>query len=147
MACLLAGCQGTSFADAGVTLFREAAADGKPRDLCRALAALFTCGGPSYWSRRTRFGSRPRSSANTSLALGRALTVVVDALLPLLSLHARWHGDASLRDAVLSCYQAAPRLPDNHALRYMARPPPGGRRRTSASRPGGRASSRGSCRC
>ena len=120
MACLLAGLHGAGFVDAGVRLIREAAADGKPRDRCRALAALFACGGPSYWSRRTRFGSRPVRPQHL-IGAGRALTVVVDALLPLLSLDAQRRGDAALRDAVLSCYQAAPRLPDNHALRYMAR--------------------------
>ena len=121
MACLLAGFHGTTIFDVGVTLIREAASgNSKPRDLCRALTSLFACAGPSYWTRRTRFGSRP-GRAQHLIGAGRALTVVVDALLPMLSLYARHHADTSLSDAVLSCYAAAPRLPDNHALRYMAR--------------------------
>ena len=120
MACLLSGFHGNSFIDAGASLFHHAAANSKPRDLCRALAAMFACAGPSYWSRRARFGSRPARPQHL-IGPGRALTVVVDALLPMLSLHAQHHADAALRDAVLNCYQAAPSLPDNHALRYMAR--------------------------
>ena len=121
MACLLAGFQGTNILDAAVSLFRDAeAGNSEPRGLCRALTSLFTCAGPSYWSRRTRFGSRPGRPLHL-IGAGRALTVVVDALLPAMALHAQHHADASLRDAVQSCYEVAPRLPDNHALRYMAR--------------------------
>ena len=121
MAFLLTGFHGTTIIDAGVSILRNAVAgNSEPRDLCRALTSLFTCDGPSYWSRRTRFGSRPGRPQHL-IGAGRALTVVVDALLPMLSLYAQHHTDASLRDAVLSCYEAAPRLPDNHALRYMAR--------------------------
>lgn len=121
MAHLLAGFRGTSFPQAAALLARGAP-DGKsqPRDLCRALAAMFTCAGPSYWTRRARFGSRPVRPQHL-IGAGRAITVVVDALLPTLLLYAQHHDDTALRDRVLSCYEAAPRQPDNHALRYMAR--------------------------
>ena len=121
MAWLLAGFHGSTFIDASASLFREAGAgSSRPRDLCRTLASMFACPGPSYWSRRARFGSGPGRPQHL-IGAGRALTVVVDALLPMLSLYAQRHADLFLRDAVLSCYEAAPRLPDNHALRYMAR--------------------------
>jgi hypothetical protein len=84
------------------------------------LIALLICGEPSYWTHRARFGSREGRSQHL-IGAGRALTVVVDALLPMLLLFAQHRADTSLRDAVLACYEAAPRLPDNHALRYMAR--------------------------
>ena len=121
MASLLSGFHGTSFIDAAVPLLREAAAgNARPRDICHALASLFACAGASYWCRRARFGSRPVRPQRL-IGAGRALTVVVDALLPVLGLYAQHRGDASLRDAVLTCHAAAPRLPDNHALRYMSR--------------------------
>ena len=121
MAGLLDACRGTTLVDASVSLCRASAAgNAKPRELCKTLAALLTCGGPSYWTRRPRFGSRP-SRPQHLIGAGRALTVVVDALLPVLLLHAQRHADTSLRDTLLACHEAAPRLPDNHALRYMAR--------------------------
>ena len=46
---------------------------------------------------------------------------MIDALLPVLLLVAQHHADTPLHDTLLACHEAAPRLPDNHALRYMAR--------------------------
>ena len=82
MACLLAGLHGTTLIGAGESLFRKAAAaNGKPRDRCRTLTSLFACAGPSYWSRRTRFGSRP-GRPQLLIGRGRALTVVVESSSP-----------------------------------------------------------------
>ena len=121
MACLLDACHGTTLIDTGVSLCSSLVADNaKPRELCDALTALLTCGEPSYWTRRPRFGSRQGRSQHL-IGAGRALTVVVDALLPMLLLFVQHRADTSLRDSLLACYEAAPRLPDNHALRYMAR--------------------------
>ena len=39
----------------------------------------------------------------------------------MLLLFVQHRADTSLRETVLACCEAAPRLPDNHALRYMAR--------------------------
>ena len=121
MAGLLDACHGTTLLDASAALCRASAAgNAKPRELCNGLTALLTCGGPSYWTRRARFGSR-QGRPQHLVGAGRALTVVVDALLPVLLLFAQHHADTSLRDTILACYEAAPRLPDNHALRYMQR--------------------------
>ena len=121
MACLLDACHGTSLIDVGASLCRgSATGEAKSRELCNVLTALLTCGEPSYWSRRARFGSR-QGRPQHLIGAGRALTVVIDALLPLLLLYAQHHADTSLRDSLLACYGAAPRLPDNHAFRYMAR--------------------------
>ncbi len=121
MAFLLDACHGTTLIDVSASLCGRSAADNaRPRELCNALADLLTCGGPSYWTGRARFGSREGRPQHL-IGAGRARTVVVDALLPVLLLHARHHADTSLRDTLLACYEATPRLPDNHALRYMAR--------------------------
>ena len=146
MACLLSGFRNATFIDAGLSLLQEAkAGHGRPRALCLALTSMFVCAGPSYWSGRACFGSRPVRSQHL-IGSGRALTVVVDALLPILLLYAQHQGDGCLRDAVLSCYEAAPRQPDNHALRYMARRLLGDDA-TLLPLIEGRANNRGSCRC
>jgi hypothetical protein len=46
---------------------------------------------------------------------------VIDAVLPVLLLYAQEQDCAWLQASLLACYQAAPRLPDNYLLRYMAR--------------------------
>ena len=90
------------------------------RSLCQALASLLVAPETSYWQRRTHFGGRP-GKPQRLIGTQRALTVVIDAVLPVLLLSAQRSGDAWLRDTVLVCYRAAPRLPDNTLLRDMAR--------------------------
>lgn len=51
----------------------------------------------------------------------RALTVVVDVLLPFLLLDAQHRSDDLLPSSVLACYRSTPRLPDNTILRDMRR--------------------------
>jgi hypothetical protein len=46
---------------------------------------------------------------------------VIDAVLPILLLYAQQEDNALLQAHLLAVYQAAPRLPDNYLLRYMAR--------------------------
>jgi hypothetical protein len=45
--------------------------------------------------------------------------VVIDAMLPVLILYTQHSAEAVLREHLLACYHTAPRLPDNHVLRYM----------------------------
>lgn len=45
--------------------------------------------------------------------------MLVDAILPVLLLHAQQHIDLALSATLRAVYAAAPRLPDNHLLRYM----------------------------
>ncbi|MCZ6872667.1 MAG: DUF2851 family protein [bacterium] len=92
----------------------------KARAWCKSLTALFELPLTSYWSRRSRFGSHAGKSQRL-VGLQRARTVVVDAVLPVLLLYAQKHNDTSLRHLLLNGYHAAPRLPDNVLLRYMAR--------------------------
>ena len=121
MAGLLDACHGATLVDASASLCRNSVAvNAKPREFCSALTSLFICGEPSYWTHRARFGSRPGRPQHL-IGAGRALPVVVDAVLPTLLLFAQHHADTSLRATLLACYEAAPRLPDNHALRYMTR--------------------------
>ena len=92
------------------------------RALCRALVDLFATpfSSPSYWSQRAHLGSRP-VRAQRLIGAQRALTIVVDAILPLLLLDAQQRNDTSLCHTLLACYRTVPRLPDNAVLRDMAR--------------------------
>ncbi len=60
----------------------------KARALYKSLTALFELPLTSYWSRRSRFGSKEGKSQRL-VGLQRARTVVVDAVLPVLLLHAQ----------------------------------------------------------
>jgi hypothetical protein len=121
MARILAHYQSTSMLDAAVALCRAPANTTAPhtaRALYHALARLLDVPAPSYWTRRAALGGRP-SKAQRLIGGQRASTVVVDALLPVLRVYAQRAADVALSDRLLACYRAAPRLPDNHLLRYM----------------------------
>lgn len=90
------------------------------RKLCKALMGLFDSSGKSYWSERTHWGGR-KGRSQRLVGIQRALTVVIDAMLPVLLLAAQRDGEAPLQNVLLACYQTAPRLPANALLRYMAR--------------------------
>jgi hypothetical protein len=121
MAQLLARYQHTTLLQAGVSLC-QAQSDpvAQARALCKALTAMFEVPSTSYWARRAHLGGR---SGRPQRLIGaqRALTLVVDAVLPVVLLQAQQNQDATLRANVLACYGVAPRLPDNAVLRYMAR--------------------------
>ena len=123
MAQLLAQYHGTTLLDAGVARC-SAIADrndkGAARTLCRTLTGMFDLSAPSYWMQRARLGGR-KGKSQRLIGESRALTVVVDAVLPVLFLCAHAHNNTALQASLLACYQAAPRLPDNHLLRYMSR--------------------------
>jgi hypothetical protein len=72
----------------------------------------------SYWTEHFRLGSR-KGTPQRLIGTQRALTLVVDAVLPILCLAAR--ENERLQTTLLACYRAAPRLPPNSLLRYMAR--------------------------
>jgi hypothetical protein len=86
--------------------------------LCKALMGLFVVPVASYWTTHSRLGGRT-GKPQRLIGTQRALTLVVDAVLPVLLLSTP--AAAPLHTALLACYQAAPRLPQNYLLRYMAR--------------------------
>jgi hypothetical protein len=120
MAHLLAAYSSTTLLDAAVAACRSAGRMRSGRDLCRALSALCTPVTPSYWTQRAHLGSRP-SRDQRLIGPQRALTVAIDAVLPVLLLYAQQQVDADLRSALMTAYHLAPCLPDNYLLRYMAR--------------------------
>lgn len=90
------------------------------RRLGRALLRRLDCPGPSYWTQHARLGQRLRRAARL-IGTQRALTIVIDAVLPVLCLYARDTHHTGLQAHLCMVYQAAPRLPDNTVLRYMTR--------------------------
>lgn len=90
------------------------------RRLYAALVGLFDGLDRSYWCERSTWGGC-KVRARRLIGVQRARTIVVDAVLPVLLLAAQDHHQGVLQTSLLACYQAAPRLPDNALLRYMAR--------------------------
>ena len=93
----------------------------RARAVYRALIDMLQRPAPAYWGGRSRFGSRPGRMPQRLIGGQRALTIVVDAMLPVLLGEARAQGDAELQQLLLDSYRLAPRLPDNAALRDMSR--------------------------
>jgi hypothetical protein len=123
MAQLLAQYAATDLLDAALLRCQgipESTHTTEARKLCKALTELFDVPGISYWSQRTHWGGR-KGRPQRLIGAQRALTVVIDAVLPVLLLAAQEGAEAPLRERLLACYHAAPRLPDNALLRYMAR--------------------------
>lgn len=121
MAQLLACYQDTTLLEMSVALCQAQGGTMAPaRAMYRALTAMLDMPNTSYWARRAHLGSRP-GRPQRLIGVQRALTVVVDAVLPVVLLHAQQSQDTTLHANVLACYGMAPRLPDNAVLRYMAR--------------------------
>ena len=121
MAQILAYYPETSLCDTAVALCRTScrAREARPaRRLGPALARLLDVPALSYWTRRAHLGGRT-SKGQRLIGAQRALTVVIDAMLPILLLYAQHGADVTLSDHLLACYHTAPLLPDNHLLRYM----------------------------
>ena len=121
MAQMLAHYPGTSLLDTAVALCRTSCSKSEARTARRlghALARLLDVPTLSYWTRRANLGGHT-SKGQRLIGTQRALTVVIDAILPILMLYAQHGTDMALSDYLLACYHTAPRLPDNHLLRYM----------------------------
>lgn len=125
MAQLLVQYDDTNFLQRAAAARCREACEQKParrgRWLYRALTDLFVeMPTHAYWGTRSRFGSHP-GRAQRLIGRQRALTIVVDAMLPLLRCEARRRGDAELETLLHTCYDEIPRLPDNGILRDMSR--------------------------
>ena len=121
MARILAHYHGTSLFDAAVALSDASSRQSAVRPawtLGHALVRLLDIPTSSYWTRRAHLGGHI-SKGQRLIGIQRARTVVIDAMLPVLMLYAQHSADASLCEHLLACYHTAPRLPDNHLLRYM----------------------------
>ena len=93
----------------------------RARSLNRALIDVLHIPAHAYWGTRSHFGSQPGRSPKRLIGRQRALTIVVDAMLPVLLYEAHAQGRTDLQQLLLASYREAPRLPDNAMLRHMAR--------------------------
>jgi len=84
-----------------------------------------------YWSRRWTFGGRPLKEEKALVGRGRAMSIIVDVLLPLLLAHGRVEEDRELEGRLHALWRHLPRRPDNAVTNRMSRVIFGG---TDASR-------------
>ncbi|WP_179131507.1 DUF2851 family protein [Candidatus Entotheonella palauensis] len=101
--------------------WRERKPSEHARSLHRELIGMFELPMHAYWGARARFGSRSGRLQQRLIGRQRALTMVVDAVLPVLLGQACTQGDSDLQQVLLAAYRLAPRLPDNTLLRDMSR--------------------------
>jgi hypothetical protein len=123
MAQLLARYHDADLAQVGQSVCRDGLGQAESRTARWVRQGLLEmCATPevSYWIRRARFGARP-IKVQRLIGGQRGLTLVIDAILPVLLIEAGQQGDARLQDALLACFRLAPRLPDNAIIRDMKR--------------------------
>jgi hypothetical protein len=72
-----------------------------------------------YWSWRYSLGGRRLSRPRALVGKGRALSIVVDVLLPMLLAHAQREGDAELAGRLHGLWQGIPRREENAVTRRM----------------------------
>ncbi len=72
-----------------------------------------------YWSRRYTLGGRRLDKPRALIGRERALTIVVNVLLPMLLAHADAENDPSLAGRLRAVWQGLPRRPDNTVTRRM----------------------------
>jgi hypothetical protein len=83
------------------------------------LSLLFSPEGDSYWRRRFTLGGK-KSGRQTELIGGdRASSLLFNALIPVLILHARDRRDGPLEDFLWRLYGNFPALPENSITRFM----------------------------
>jgi hypothetical protein len=93
----------------------------RAQSLNRALIEMLQTPPHTYWGARSRFGSRPGRLPQRLIGRQRALTIIVDAMLPVLLSASYARGDTELQQLLLTSYRVAPRLPGNRLLHDMSR--------------------------
>lgn len=73
------------------------------------LEHLFIADASGYWQHHYRFGEKSKTPIRTLVGKNRAAEVVLNTLLPVLSLYAQHNGNASLAQTVVSLYEAYPK--------------------------------------
>jgi len=80
--------------------------------------ALVTLEHP-YWSCRCKLGGKRLSAPKALIGAERAMSILVDVLLPALLAHAQAEGDAPLSRALHALWRSLPRRQDNMVTRRM----------------------------
>jgi len=84
-----------------------------------ALAELFTAGEFGYWATRYSIGGRPSKSSMALIGTDRALSVLFNAVLPIMLLHARHMGDDVLEKHLWRLHDNFPALQENTVTKFM----------------------------
>ena len=112
MAQLLARYRETDFAQSSIALLDTFGGETdlrSMRTLGKGFAELFDTPEASYWSCRSRFGSRP-IRVQRLIGRQRALTLVIDALLPLLLLQVQTVGEVFTRAYPVCLFPGGPEV-------------------------------------
>ncbi len=72
-----------------------------------------------YWSRRYTLGGKVLAAPRALVGAGRATSMLVDVLLPLMLAHARLEGDGGLQDVLRAVWNGLPRRQENSVTRRM----------------------------
>ncbi len=83
------------------------------------LSLLFAAEGESYWSRHYTLGGKPAARRMQLIGDDRATSVLYNALLPNVLLHARARGDKALEEFVWRLHENFPALPENSVTKFM----------------------------
>ena len=84
-----------------------------------ALADVFCGLEHPYWSWRCTFGGTRLSAPRALVGRERAVSIIIDVLLPLMLAHAREQGDDELAGRLHILWRHLPRRPDNAVTRRM----------------------------
>jgi len=83
-------------------------------------ASLFTESHDSYWTWRYSWGGKKTAKPISLIGKGRAVTIVVNVVIPFSLAVARKDGNLTLEHKIFSAYISSPSLPTNAVLRLMA---------------------------
>jgi hypothetical protein len=84
-----------------------------------AIASLFTANDLSYWSTHYTIGGRPSKAPMALIGTDRALSVVFNAVLPIMLLYAEHMGDDILERHLWRLHDNFPALQENTITRHM----------------------------
>lgn len=83
------------------------------------LAMLFETEDDSYWSTRFTFGGKESTHKMQLIGEDRAASILFNALLPMLLLHARKQGNEALEAYLWRLFEHFPALPENATTKFM----------------------------
>ncbi|MBX7246760.1 MAG: DUF2851 family protein [Candidatus Sumerlaeaceae bacterium] len=83
------------------------------------LATLFEAKGASYWKQHYTFGGKPAPRPMQLIGADRAESILFNALLPMLLLHARREKNQTMEDFIWRLVAHFPALPDNAITKFM----------------------------
>lgn len=73
-----------------------------------------------FWDWRTNFSSKRLTKRTRLIGIGRARSIVIDAVLPAILVYARKSGESALEHSLHNLYDSFPKLPESQVTRFVA---------------------------